>query len=308
MKFLFVVDPIKNINPEKDSSAALMQATHKKNVDVWICTPQDLEARGDEVWASCIKIVPIPWIQLKNNKCIPLAKFSCIWMRKDPPVDEGYLYATHLLEVAERKGVKVVNKPSSLRAWNEKLGALRYSHLMAPTIVASKVNDLINFAQANEEVVIKPLGGKGGQGVIRLNKNSPGSKAIIELITSQEQLPVMMQKFIPEVQDGDKRIIIVDGQPLGAINRIPNEGDFRSNLAMGGKAEQTTLSNAEKKICLELSQHLQEEGLFFVGIDVINGMLSEINVTSPTGLREIEKLSNKNISEEVIEKLLNLIN
>ena len=308
MKFLFVIDPIKNINPAKDSSAALMQATHNKKVEVWFCTPQDLEARGDEVWASCTNIEPIPWIQLKENKCIPLAQFSCIWMRKDPPVDEGYLYATHLLEVAERKGVKVVNKPSSLRAWNEKLGALRYSHLMAPTIVASKVNDLINFAQANEEVVIKPLGGKGGQGVIRLNKNSPGSRAIIELITSQEQLPVMMQKFIPEVQNGDKRIIIVDGKPLGAINRIPNQGDFRSNLAMGGKAEKTSLSSAEKSICLELSQHLQEEGLFFVGIDVINGMLSEINVTSPTGLREIEKLSNKNISEEVIEKLLDIIN
>ena len=308
MKFLFVIDPIKNINPAKDSSAALMQATHNKKVEVWFCTPQDLEARGDEVWASCTNIEPIPWIQLKENKCIPLAQFSCIWMRKDPPVDEGYLYATHLLEVAERKGVKVVNKPSSLRAWNEKLGALRYSHLMAPTIVASKVNDLINFAQANEEVVIKPLGGKGGQGVIRLNKNSPGSRAIIELITSQEQLPVMMQKFIPEVQNGDKRIIIVDGKPLGAINRIPNQGDFRSNLAMGGKAKRTSLSSAEKSICLELSQHLQEEGLFFVGIDVINGMLSEINVTSPTGLREIEKLSNKNISEEVIEKLLDIIN
>jgi len=308
MKFLFVIDPIKNINPAKDSSAALMQATHNKKVEVWFCTPQDLEARGDEVWASCTNIEPIPWIQLKENKCIPLAQFSCIWMRKDPPVDEGYLYATHLLEVAERKGVKVVNKPSSLRAWNEKLGALRYSNLMAPTIVASKVNDLINFAQANKEVVIKPLGGKGGQGVIRLDKNSPGSRAIIELITSQEQLPVMMQKFIPEVQNGDKRIIIVDGKPLGAINRIPNQGDFRSNLAMGGKAEKTSLSSEEKSICLELSQHLQEEGLFFVGIDVINGMLSEINVTSPTGLREIEKLSNKNISEEVIEKLLDIIN
>ena len=307
MKFLFVIDPIKNINPSKDSSAALMEATFRKNFEVWICTPQDLEARGDEVWASCIKILPNPWIKFLDSRCIQLSNFSCIWMRKDPPVDEGYLYATHLLEVAERKGVKVINKPSSLRAWNEKLGALRYSHLMAPTIVASKVNDLINFANANEDVVIKPLGGKGGQGVIRLNKNSPGSKAIIELITSQEQLPVMMQKFIPEVKDGDKRIIIVNGDPLGSINRIPQKGDFRSNLAMGGKAEKSFLTIQENNICLELSKHLKEEGLFFVGIDVINGMLSEINVTSPTGLREIEKLSNKNISDEVIEKLLNTI-
>ncbi len=307
MKFLFVIDPIKNINPLKDSSAALMQASAKKNIEIWTCTPQDLEARGDEVWASSIKVEINPWISFNSNDCIPLAQFNCIWMRKDPPVNEAYLYATHLLEVAERKGVKVINKPSSLRAWNEKLGALRYSHLMAPTIVASKVKDLINFAESNEEVVIKPLGGKGGQGVIRLTRNSPGIKAIIELITSQEELPVMMQKFIPEVQEGDKRIIIVNGDPIGSINRIPQGGDFRSNLAMGGRAEKTTLTNKEKSICSELSKHFKNEGLFFVGIDVINGMLSEINVTSPTGLREIENLSNKNVSDQVIEKLLEII-
>ena len=305
MQFLFVIDPIKNINPLKDSSAALMQATDRKNIKVWICTPQDLEARGDEVWASSTEVKTLPWLSLKKNECIPLAKFNCIWMRKDPPVNEGYLYATHLLEVAERKGVKVINKPSSLRAWNEKLGALRYSHLMAPTIVASKVNDLINFANINKDVVVKPLGGKGGQGVIRITKDSPAIRAMIELITSQEELPVMMQKFIPEVNEGDKRIILVNGEPLGAINRIPKEGDFRSNLAMGGKAEETNLTLKEEKICDELSDHLKNEGLFFVGIDVINGMLSEINVTSPTGLREIEKLSNTQIADQVIDKLLN---
>ncbi len=283
MKFLFVIDPINNINPLKDSTAALMQASSKKNIEIWSCTPQDLEARGDEVWASSLKVEVNPWISFKDNDCIPLAEFNCIWMRKDPPVNEAYLYATHLLEVAERKGVKVINKPSSLRAWNEKLGALRYSHLMAPTIVASKVKDLINFANINNEVVIKPLGGKGGQGVIRINKNSPGIKSIIELITSQEELPVMMQKFIPEVIEGDKRIIIVNGEAIGSINRIPQGGDFRSNLAMGGKAETTLLTEKEKSICSELSQHFKDEGLFFVGIDVINGMLSEINVTSPTG-------------------------
>ena len=307
MKFLFVIDPIKNINPLKDSTAALMQASSKKNIEIWSCTPQDLEARGDEVWASSVKVAVNPLISFKENDCIPLAEFNCIWMRKDPPVNEAYLYATHLLEVAERKGVKVINKPSSLRAWNEKLGALRYSHLMAPTIVASKVKDLINFANINNEVVIKPLGGKGGQGVIRINKNSPGIKSIIELITSQEELPVMMQKFIPEVIEGDKRIIIVNGEAIGSINRIPQGGDFRSNLAMGGKAEPTLLTEKEKSICSELSQHFKDEGLFFVGIDVINGMLSEINVTSPTGLREIENLSNKNVSAEVIEKLVEII-
>ena len=130
---------------------------------------------------------------------------------------------------------------------------------------------------------------------------------MIELITSQEELPVMMQKFIPEVKEGDKRIIIVNGEPIGSINRIPQGGDFRSNLAMGGKAEKTNLTAKEKKICTELSQHFKDEGLFFVGIDVINEMLSEINVTSPTGLREIETLSNKSVSDQVIEKLLEII-
>tara|TARA_B100000941_G_scaffold290171_1_gene271408 strand:+ start:234 stop:1157 length:924 start_codon:yes stop_codon:yes gene_type:complete len=307
MKFLFVIDLVKNINPLKDSSVALMQASSRKNLEVWICTPQDLEARGDEVWASSTQIDPNPWLVELKTECIPLAEFSCIWMRKDPPVNEAYLYATHLLEVAERKGVKVINKPSSLRAWNEKLGALRYSHLMAPTLVASKIEDLTNFAFVNGDVVIKPLGGKGGQGVIRITKNSPCIKAMIELITCQEQLPVMMQKFIPEVAEGDKRIIIVAGEPYGSINRIPIGGDFRSNLALGGKPEKSELSNKEIEICNELSIQLNKEGLFFVGIDVINGMLSEINVTSPTGLREIEKFSNKSVSDEIIEKLISLI-
>tara|TARA_B100000131_G_scaffold136541_1_gene133165 strand:+ start:10298 stop:11221 length:924 start_codon:yes stop_codon:yes gene_type:complete len=307
MKFLFVIDPVKNINPEKDSSVALMEAASRRSIDVWICTPQDLEARGDEVWASAKEINSNPWLSILKNECLPLAEFNCIWMRKDPPVNEGYLYATHLLEVAVRKGVKVINKPSSLRAWNEKLGALRFSHLMAPTLVASKINDLMNFATINEDVVVKPLGGKGGQGVIRVTNNSPCIRAMIELITCQEQLPVMMQKFIPEVSFGDKRIIIVNGQPLGAINRIPKEGDFRSNLALGGKPEKSNLSEKEKIICKELSVQLKNEGLFFVGIDVINGMLSEINVTSPTGLREIEKFSNQSISDEIINKLIAII-
>ncbi len=307
MKFLFVIDPVKNINPEKDSSVALMEAASRRSIDVWICTPQDLEARGDEVWASAKEINSNPWLSILKNECLPLAEFNCIWMRKDPPVNEGYLYATHLLEVAVRKGVKVINKPSSLRAWNEKLGALRFSHLMAPTLVASKINDLMNFATINEDVVVKPLGGKGGQGVIRVTNNSPCMRAMIELITCQEQLPVMMQKFIPEVSFGDKRIIIVNGQPLGAINRIPKEGDFRSNLALGGKPEKSNLSEKEKIICKELSVQLKNEGLFFVGIDVINGMLSEINVTSPTGLREIEKFSNQSISDEIINKLIAII-
>ncbi len=304
MKQLFVVDPIEQINPSKDSSAALMQAAHRAAIEVWTCTPSDLQARGDKAWVVAKPVIPEPWITLHKSQSCPLVDFNCIWMRKDPPVDEAFLYATHLLEVAERDGVLVLNKPASLRAWNEKLGALRFSQLMAPTLVASRVGELASFAREYGEVVLKPLGGKGGQGVIRVANAAPGLEALLELVTDQESLPVMMQCFLPEVVNGDKRILIVNGNPLGAVNRRPKSGDFRSNLALGGAPEPTQLSAREQEICDELSPALKAEGLFFVGIDVIGGMLSEINVTSPTGIREIERLMDIPLADQVINLLL----
>ncbi len=304
MKHLFVLDPIEQINPSKDSSAALMQAAERALIEVWVCTPSDLQARGDKAWVIANSVNADPWISIDSPQSKPLSEFTCIWMRKDPPVDEAFLYATHLLEVAERDGVIVLNKPASLRAWNEKLGALRFSKLMAPTLVASRVVELAEFAKAQGEVVLKPLGGKGGQGVIRIAEKAPGIEALLELVTHQEQLPVMMQRFLPAVSDGDKRILIVNGEPLGAVNRLPKSGDFRSNLALGGEAKATTLSTREQEICEELAPAFKAEGLFFVGIDVIGGMLSEINVTSPTGIREVEQLMTMPIADQVISRLL----
>tara|TARA_Y100001968_G_C19445614_1_gene765232 strand:- start:2580 stop:3506 length:927 start_codon:yes stop_codon:yes gene_type:complete len=308
MKQLFILDPIDQINPSKDSSAALMQAAQRASIQVWACTPSDLQARGNKAWVVARTVRPEPWIHLEPPTSLPLSEFNCIWMRKDPPVDEAYLYATHLLEVAERDGILVLNKPASLRAWNEKLGALRFSSLMAPTLVSSRVSELASFARDQGEVVLKPLGGKGGQGVVRITKEAPGLQALLELITRQEQLPVMMQKFLPEVINGDKRILLVNGEPLGAINRRPKDGDFRSNLALGGQAEVTKLSPRELEICHELAPSLQKEGLFFVGIDVIGGMLSEINVTSPTGIREVENLMSIPLADQILERLLKTLN
>ena len=304
MRQLFVLDPLSQINPAKDSSAALMQAAHRASIEIWACTPADLQARGDKAWVVAKPVIPEPWIKIQKPQSRYLSDFSYIWMRKDPPVDEAFLYATHLLEVAERDGVRVINKPASLRAWNEKLGALRFSHLMAPTLVASRVDELLSFAKEQGEVVLKPLGGKGGQGVIRIAKAAPGLQAILELITCQENLPVMMQSFLPAVQEGDKRILLINGKPLGAINRRPQAGDFRSNLALGGQPEATKLSKREHEICEILEPSLKNEGLFFVGIDVIGGMLSEINVTSPTGVREIERLMNIPIADQTISILI----
>ena len=175
---------------------------------------------------------------------------------------------------------------------------------MAPTLVASRVDALAAFTAEHREVVLKPLGGRAGQGVVFASTATPGLRALLELVTGQEQLPVMVQAFLPGVSAGDKRILLVDGEPLGAVNRKPTGGEFRSNLALGGAPEATELSAAERAICAELAPALQAEGLFFVGIDVIDGRLSEINVTSPTGVREVERLGGIPLADQTIERLL----
>ncbi len=320
---LFVIDPIERLNPAKDSSVALMQAAQRAGLPVWVCTPADISAAehpqvGHTAWALARPAqleaiapgpdgwhVPSPWHRLGAEERLPLERFAHVWMRKDPPVDEAYLYATHLLDLAERHGgVRVLNRPASLRAWNEKLSALRFSHLMAPTLVSARVDVLAAFTAEQGEVVLKPLGGRAGQGVVFAAAATPGLRALLELVTEQQRLPVMVQAFLPGVSAGDKRILLVDGEPLGAVNRVPSAGEFRSNLAVGGAPEAAGLTEAERRICAELAPALRREGLFFVGIDVIDGRLSEINVTSPTGVREVERLGGVPLADLTIERLL----
>ncbi|MCP9926704.1 glutathione synthase [Cyanobium sp. CH-040] len=311
---LFVIDPIERLNPAKDSSVALMQAAERAGRPVWVCTTAALMARqpsagaapgagGHGAWVRARPVRTQPWHALGAAELLPLEAFAHVWMRKDPPVDEAYLYATHLLELAERRGVRVINRPAALRAWNEKLSSLRWSHLMAPTLVASRVEELAAFAAEHGEVVLKPLGGRAGQGVVFAAAGTPGLGALLELVTAQQSLPVMVQAFLPGVSAGDKRILLVDGEPLGAVNRVPSGDEFRSNLAVGGQPQATGLSEAERAICAELAPALRAEGLFFVGIDVIDGRLSEINVTSPTGIREVERLGGIPLADQAIARL-----
>jgi glutathione synthase len=250
-----------------------MQAAQRAGHQPWVCTPADLETRGrmslqeqhgesHRPWAHCQPIhlepirpipggwdLPEPWYRLGESEMLPLDQFRAVWMRKDPPVDEAYLYATHMLELAERQGVRIVNRPAALRAWNEKLGSLRFSHLMAPSLVSSQVARLAAFAADQGEVVLKPLGGKAGQGVVRVQAQAPGLRALLELVTDQQRMPVMAQAFLPGVRSGDKRILLVDGEPLGAVNRLPMAGEFRSNLALGGTPVPCVLNEAERQIC-----------------------------------------------------------
>ena len=318
---LFVIDPITQLRPTKDSSVALMQAAQRAGQQVWVCTPAQLAVRGSDAaheplaLAQPVRLadihptpegweLPQPWFEAEPPRWLPLTAFPRVWMRKDPPVDEAYLYATHLLELAERQGVRVLNRAASLRAWNEKLGALRWSHLMAPSLVSSNAEQLAVFAADHGDVVLKPLGGRAGQGVVRSHGQAPGLKALLELVTHQQTLPVMVQAFLPAVTAGDKRILLVDGEPLGAVNRKPAPGEFRSNLAVGGAPEATELTDQERRICAALAPALKAEGLFFVGIDVIDGRLSEINVTSPTGVREVERLGGIPLADQTMERLL----
>jgi len=303
------MDPLERINPAKDSTSALMQAAQRAGVAVWVATPADLSAcpgegeAGHTCWVTAVPVTADPWYSAGAPQLLPLTRFAAVWMRKDPPVDEAYLYATHLLELAERQGVRVINRPAALRAWNEKLSSLRWSALMAPTLVASRVEQLASFVAEHGEVVLKPLGGRAGQGVVFAAAGTPGLRALLELVTAQQTLPVMVQAFLPGVAAGDKRILLVDGEPLGAVNRVPSGGEFRSNLAVGGQPQATELSDAERAICAALAPALRAEGLFFVGIDVIDGRLSEINVTSPTGIREVERLGGIPLADLTIARL-----
>ena len=301
---LFLIDPIGRLRPEKDSSVALMQAGQRAGEEIWAAQPSDLAAEEGGPRVLAAPITAEPWYSAGEACWQPLSHFQRVWMRKDPPVDEAYLYATHLLELAESQGVQVLNRPASLRAWNEKLGALQFPELMAPTLVASDVELLRQFAATHGEVVLKPLGGRAGQGVIRSSGQAPGLGALLELVTQQQQLPVMIQAFLPQVSEGDKRILLVNGEPLGAVNRKPKAGEFRSNLAVGGQPEATDLSPRERQICEVLRPALIEAGLFFVGIDVIAGHLSEINVTSPTGIREVEQLGKIPLADLTQQHLL----
>ncbi|QEY32838.1 glutathione synthase [Synechococcus sp. RSCCF101] len=317
MRHLFLLDPLERLNPAKDTSVALMQAGQRAGLQVWVAQPSDLFSRGAgcSVHARPADLqpmplvegawqVPDPWVRLGEPEALDLTAFGSVWMRKDPPVNEAYLYATHLLDLAERAGVRVINRPSALRAWNEKVGSLRFHGRMAPSLIAADVPTLKAFADEHGEVVLKPLGGRAGQGVVRTSASSPGLRALLELVTQQQQLPVLIQAFLPQVAEGDKRILLVNGEPLGAVNRRPMQGEFRSNLALGGSPEACDLTPVERELCAELAPAFQAEGLFFVGIDVIGGRLSEINVTSPTGIREVERLAAQPLADQVIARLL----
>jgi glutathione synthase len=313
VKLAFIVDPIARLDPGHDTSVALMEAAQNRGHEVWICQGSDLQVIDGKAWALLQPLslepiplldghwqVPQPWYTLAEATRIPLEQMDAVFMRKDPPVDTAYLYATYLLDFVDPQKTLVVNHPQGLRAANEKMFALQFADAIPQTIVTQNKQTIRAFVEAKGLAVLKPLGGKGGEGILLMESGDRNLNSLVEISTFQGQLPVMVQEYLPQAQDGDKRIILLDGEPIGAVNRIPTGKEFRGNMATGGRVAQSALTKREQKICAQLAPTLQKNGLIFVGIDVIGGYLTEINVTSPTGIREIDRLDGVRLGDRVM--------
>jgi glutathione synthase len=233
----------------------------------------------------------------------PLDEMDAVFMRTDPPVDVPYLYTTYILDCIDPTKTLVLNSPAGLRAANEKMFALQFAQWMTETIVSRDKTVIRQFVETHGAAVLKPLGGKGGEGILFLTPDDRNFNSLIEVSTRQDREPLMIQKFLPAAKDGDKRIILLDGKPLGAVNRIPTGKEFRGNMAVGGRSAQVDTTDREYQMCAEIAPKLQAAGLYFVGIDVIGGYLTEVNVTSPTGIREIDRLNGVSLGQQVIEWL-----
>ncbi|MEN8221226.1 MAG: glutathione synthase [Pseudomonadota bacterium] len=300
-----VMDPIDKINVSKDSSFAMLLAAQARGWTLWYMELNDLWLCDGHANAFMrqlqVRDDPKNWFTLGTSQTAPLDILSVILMRKDPPFDLEYIVATYLLEQTEAAGTLIVNKPQSLRDANEKLYTAWFPQCCAPSLVTRRASCLRGFLQKHGEIILKPLDGMGGKSIFRLTQGDVNTSVIIETITQYEQRFVMAQRYIPEIALGDKRILLVDGEPMPyALARIPAPGEFRGNLAAGGRGEGVPLSERDKWICAQVGPVLREKGLFFVGLDVIGYYLTEINVTSPTCIRELDNLYGLDIGGQLI--------
>jgi glutathione synthase len=241
------------------------------------------------------------WFELGATELRFLDEMDAVFMRTDPPVDVSYLYTTYILDCIDPQKTLVVNSPNGLRAANEKMFALQFQKWMPETIVARDREIIRQFVEKQGAAIMKPLGGKAGEGILYLQPEDRNINSLVEISTQWGKFPMMIQQFLPAAKDGDKRIILLDGKPLGAIDRIPTGNEFRGNMAVGGRVAKAEITERELAMCAEIAPVLQAYGLYFVGIDVIGGYLTEVNVTSPTGIREIDRLNDVSLGQQVME-------
>ena len=301
-----VMDPIESIKPHKDSSFAMLLAAQARGWQLHYMQQGDLFLEGDRCLAHS-RLIEVDdnserWFQLGQSQTLPLDQLDVIFMRKDPPFDMEYIYTTYLLEQAERRGTLIVNRCQSLRDANEKLFTIQFPQCCPTTLVARDKQALRDFIRQQQDVIMKPLGGMGGASIFRLRENDPNISVVIETLTQHQQQYTMAQRFIPEISQGDKRILMVDGEPVPyALARIPASGETRGNLAAGGRGEGLPLSDRDRWIAGQVGPKLKEMGILFAGLDVIGDYLTEINVTSPTCIRELDRQFGLDIAGQLMD-------
>lgn len=305
MRFVFVMDTLDRVNPDKDTTFAFLEAAQRKGHQSFHCLPHDVSVHDGAPRARVrsIRIVAeAPYVVLGAQEHVEeLLGTDAIFIRKDPPFDQAYLYLTLLLEHA-RGGPVIVNDPRGLRDANEKLYAMQFREWMPKTIVSADRTVILDWvAEVGGNAVIKPLDGAGGVGVLMLRKDDKNARAIVDVLTAEGSRIAMVQQFLPSVTVGDKRIILLDGEPLGAILRVPRGDDIRSNIHVGGNVVPTELTERERALCASIGPRLKKDGLVFVGLDVIGEHLTEVNVTSPTGIQELGRFTGTKPSDKVIE-------
>jgi glutathione synthase len=305
-RFAFVMDPLEAVLPDKDTTFVFMLESVARGHQVFFAGLKELSGRGHQGFVHarrCEVMRANPHYRfLDDGADYPLEHFNAIFMRKDPPADANYLFATMLLSLADRHRTFVLNHPAGLREANEKLYSLNFPGAIPPTLVTYSIARLKQFMdEQGGEMIVKPLDGHGGEGVFHAHARDRNLNAILETVTHFESRPIMAQRYIPEVRKGDKRLIVLNGEPLGGTFRVPRENEHRGNIHVGGFCVQADITARDREICRMLRPRLERDGLYFVGLDIIGDYLTEVNVTSPTGVQEIDRLDNTNLEAKVID-------
>ena len=305
-----LMDPIEAIKPYKDTSFAILLAAQARGCEIQYMTPADLSidcgvAMGHMAGLT-VRDQSNDFFSLESAQTRPLNELDALFIRTDPPFDSEYLYATQILDLADAQGVRVVNRPASVRDCNEKLFATHFADLMAPTLVSRKEAQLRQFHQTHGDVIFKPLDGMGGRGIFRIGPDGMNLGAVIEGLTDNGANTIMAQKYLPEIVDGDKRILMINGEPVDhCLARIPSVGETRGNIAAGGRGVVQPLSDSDYQLASTIGPHLRERGLYLVGLDVIGNRVTEINVTSPTCMREIMAETGQDVAGRLLDVVLN---
>jgi glutathione synthase len=308
IKLGVIMDPIGSIHFHKDSTLALLLAAQKRGWELFYMEQSDLFLEDGRCHASCARLTvqanAAGWFSLADTNTVPLDTLDVVLMRKDPPLDMEFMYTTFLLDRAEADGVLVVNRPAAIRNANEKLYTAWFPQCCVPTRVSRDIRRLREFVREHGDIIVKPLHGMGGASVFRVRQEDPNLNVILETITANGTQTAMAQRFIPEIIRGDKRVLMIDGEPFPhALARIPAAGDLRGNLAAGATGKGVDLSDRDRWICDQVGPVLRERGLLFVGLDIIGDYLTEINVTSPTCIRELDRIYDADIASQVIDAI-----